>query len=71
MFQTYLTEADSVRDYRDFAATDRDAARRFHAALLRRGVNTVPRGLWFLSTTHTADDVDTTLSAVRDALTEV
>ncbi|TDC45134.1 aminotransferase class III-fold pyridoxal phosphate-dependent enzyme, partial [Jiangella ureilytica] len=36
VFQTYLTSADSVRDYRDFAATDRAGMARLHAELLRR-----------------------------------
>lgn len=68
VFQTYLTTAESVRDYRDFAATDRAGMARLHAELLRRGVNIVPRGLWFLSAAHTDDDVDRTVAVVADIL---
>lgn len=68
VFQTYLTEAPGVRDYRDFAATDRPAMGRLHQALLDRGVNVVARGLWFLSTAHTQADLDLTLTAFRSAV---
>jgi glutamate-1-semialdehyde 2,1-aminomutase len=65
--QTYLTDATEVRDYRDFAATDRDTMARLHGLLMDRGVNIVPRGLWFLSTAHTVDDIDRTVEVAADA----
>lgn len=68
VFQVYLTEQQAVRNYRDFAACDRARMTRLHELLLERGVNTVPRGLWFLSTAHTRFHVDETLVAVDDAL---
>jgi glutamate-1-semialdehyde 2,1-aminomutase len=67
VFQVYLTEKSDVRDYRDFAACDRPRMARLHELLLDRGINTVPRGLWFLSTAHTAVHVDETLQAVDAA----
>ncbi|WP_198663931.1 aspartate aminotransferase family protein [Jiangella endophytica] len=68
MIQTYVTESDDVRDYRDFAATDLAASARLHGLLMDRGVNIVPRGLWFLSTAHTEADVHETVAAAADAL---
>jgi len=68
VFQTYITEAEAVRNYRDFAAVDRATMARLHAALLQRGVNIVPRGLWFLSATHSDADLTSTLDRFRDAL---
>ncbi|MFI9592348.1 aspartate aminotransferase family protein [Nonomuraea sp. NPDC052265] len=68
VFQTYFTEAPAVRDYRDFAATDRAMMGRLHAALLDRGINMVPRGLWFLSTAHTEEDIAATVEAFSAAL---
>jgi glutamate-1-semialdehyde 2,1-aminomutase len=68
VFQTYFTDAPAVRDYRDFAATDRARMAWLQAALLERGVNMVPRGLWFLSTEHTEADVDATVDAFARAL---
>ncbi|WP_279581524.1 aspartate aminotransferase family protein [Fodinicola feengrottensis] len=67
VFQVYLTEKSDVRDYRDFAACDRPRMARLHELLLERGVNTVPRGLWFLSTAHSPAQVDETLGAVDAA----
>ncbi|WP_163505984.1 aspartate aminotransferase family protein [Fodinicola acaciae] len=67
VFQVYLTESSDVRDYRDFAACDRPRMARLHELLLDRGINTVPRGLWFLSTAHTAAHVEETLQAVDEA----
>lgn len=68
VFQTYLTEAETVRDYRDFAATDRAGMARLHQRLFERGVSIVPRGLWFLSTEHTDDHLTQTLEAVAASL---
>ncbi|MFC5833817.1 aspartate aminotransferase family protein [Nonomuraea insulae] len=68
VFQTYFTEAPAVRNYRDFAATDRAMMGRLHAALLDQGVNMVPRGLWFLSTAHTEADIADTVEAFSAAL---
>jgi glutamate-1-semialdehyde 2,1-aminomutase len=68
VFQVYVTDQPSVRDYRDFAVCDRARMARLHELLLERGVNTVPRGLWFLSAAHAQLHVDQTLEAVDDAL---
>ncbi|MFD1541821.1 aspartate aminotransferase family protein [Nonomuraea guangzhouensis] len=71
VFQIYFTEAPAVRNYRDFAATDRAMMGRLHAALLDQGVNMVPRGLWFLSTAHTEADVAATVEAFSAALSSL
>jgi glutamate-1-semialdehyde 2,1-aminomutase len=68
VFQTYATDREDVRDYRDWVATDRAAMARLHALLLDRGVNVVGRGLWFLSTAHDDGDVDETVDRFADAL---
>ena len=44
---------------------------RFHAGLFAAGINIVPRGLWFLSTEHTADQVDETLAAADSVLSSL
>lgn len=71
VFQIYFTEASAVRNYRDFAATDRAMMGRLHAALLDQGINMVPRGLWFLSTAHTEADVAATVEAFSAALSSL
>jgi glutamate-1-semialdehyde 2,1-aminomutase len=67
--QTCITDADDVRNFRDFAATDRAAMVRLHGLLMDRGVNIVPRGLWFLSSAHSEADVDETIAIAADAFT--
>jgi glutamate-1-semialdehyde 2,1-aminomutase len=66
VFQTYLTEQAAVTDYRSFVACDRPAMARFHSALLAQGISIVPRGLWFLSTEHTSEQIEETI-AIADA----
>ncbi|GAA1580006.1 MULTISPECIES: aspartate aminotransferase family protein [Kribbella] len=68
VFQTYITDQAEVTDYRSFAACDRAAMARFHAGLFAAGINIVPRGLWFLSTEHTAAQVDETIAAADSVL---
>lgn len=47
--------------------TDVGLYRRFAAALLGQGVHVIPRGLLYVSTAHTAEDLEETRSAVRRA----
>lgn len=67
VFQTYLTDRRNIRNYRDFASTDRLRMAALHREFATRGVNMVPRGLWFLSTAHTDADIDETIGAARSA----
>ncbi|MEV5965661.1 glutamate-1-semialdehyde 2,1-aminomutase [Kribbella sp. NPDC051952] len=67
VFQTCVTDQAEVTDYRSFAACDRATMARFHAGLYAAGVNIVPRGLWFLSTEHTEEQIDETI-AVADSV---
>jgi glutamate-1-semialdehyde 2,1-aminomutase len=71
VFSIYLTDQPAVRTYRDFARTDRATLARLQTALLDHGVNFVGRGLWFLSTAHTTEDIDRTVAAFAEALQEV
>lgn len=70
IFQLYLTEEPVVRDYRAFAGTDLAGLQRVQRALLERGVNTIGRGLWFVSTAHGNAEIEQTLDIVRDILAE-
>ena len=60
-----------ARHYRDVAASDRAAYRRFAHALLKRGVRVLERGAWFVSMAHDADVIDATLDAVTCALRDL
>ena len=48
----------------------REAAPVFRG-LLERGVIVLPRGWWFISTEHSAADVEATLEAARDVFSEL
>ena len=54
--------------YDEFAAADWDAYNRLVVALLDRGIFALPGGRWYLSTAHTAADIEVTLAAFDDAL---
>jgi glutamate-1-semialdehyde 2,1-aminomutase len=71
MLQVLFTEADAIRDYRDFCAhVDTARYRRFALALFERGVYTTPSAAlhWMASAAHTEEDVDRTVEAVRAVL---
>lgn len=68
VFQMYFTDRTQVRDYREFAATDRAKNVRMQELLLDEGINVNTRGLWFLSTAHDAEDVEATAGAFAAAL---
>jgi len=59
-----------VRNYDDAKASDTARFRRFFNALLDRGIYFAPSQFeaLFLSAAHSADDIDTTLAAVNEAM---
>jgi len=69
-FQVFFAPGDSqpIVDFRSSLKADLELGKRFWRALHERGVRTTARGLWFVSTTHTAGDVDQTLEIAADAL---
>jgi glutamate-1-semialdehyde 2,1-aminomutase len=64
--------AGPVRSFEDARGADVDTFRRFYHAALRRGVFFAPSAFeaGFMSTAHTDQDVEETLSRARDALAE-
>jgi glutamate-1-semialdehyde 2,1-aminomutase len=72
VFHTRFGQPGSVTDSISFDAdSDVEARRVFVRALQDRGVRITARGTWFLSTSHTDDDVAFTIEAVKSALKEV
>ncbi len=69
MLTFYFSEAP-VRDYRGAAASDRQAFKKIHMELLRRGVFWPPSGFesGFLSLCHEREDVDRLVSAFDQGL---
>jgi glutamate-1-semialdehyde 2,1-aminomutase len=60
-----------VRSFADLEHTDDEAYRQFAAALLAEGVHVIPRGLLYVSTEHSREDVSETLAAARRAAARV
>jgi len=72
MFHLAFTDGGSFHDYRTFAEhNDMDRYHRFVEVLLDEGVRVIGRGMWYLSTAHTDEDVEFTLGAVKSALQEM
>src|SRR5215208_7150099 len=63
--------ARPVRNYRDALRSDRDTLRYTHLALLNRGIFARAGGSFFLSTPMVAADIEATVVAVEEALSEV
>jgi glutamate-1-semialdehyde 2,1-aminomutase len=60
-----------VEDVAHGERTDGDLYRRFAAALLDEGVHVIPRGLLYVSTVHTKEDLELTREATRRAVVSV
>ena len=61
VFTTVFTEHPPLTHYRDYQASDESMRLRFVQGLQDEGVRTTARGTWFMSASHTDDDIDTTL----------
>jgi glutamate-1-semialdehyde 2,1-aminomutase len=58
-----------IRNYRDVASTyDMAKYGRFVRHMAGRGVRLIGRGIWYVSTAHSAKDIQQTLDAARSAL---
>ena len=68
MFHMGFTSQLRVRDYRDTTRYDRARYVRFCRAMLDRGVRLLNRGVWFVSTAHTEEDIQLTVAAAESAL---
>lgn len=72
MFQFIFTDADKIRNYRELAKSNMEFYSKVQFELLRRGVMVDEDGeeVIFTSYAHSKDDLDHTISAFEDALTE-
>jgi glutamate-1-semialdehyde 2,1-aminomutase len=70
VFYMWFTEAEAIGDYRASARVSREPYARFAVALLSAGVRVIPGGRWYISLSHSDDDVERTIAAVGRALDE-
>ncbi|MCA1553470.1 MAG: aminotransferase class III-fold pyridoxal phosphate-dependent enzyme, partial [Chloroflexi bacterium] len=66
--QMAFTQRDAFYDYRDYLERDAERYRRFVGALAERGVRTILRGTWYISTAHSEADIEETLDRAEAAL---
>ncbi|MBI4906176.1 MAG: aspartate aminotransferase family protein [Acidobacteria bacterium] len=67
-FSLHFTPLESLRNYRDTLADDKDRLNRFLCAALDEGLYLLPDGRIYVSAVHTEQDVDATVAAVRRGL---
>ena len=70
-FDVSFTEAeeDEIFDYRSHVRNvDLEKYERFRIGMLERGVRLIVRGLWYVSTAHTKEDINKTLAAADEVL---
>ena len=60
-------EGQAVYDYRSSLTMDQELYTAFVCSMVDRGVRIIPRGNWFLSSTHSDADIEATLAAVDAA----
>ena len=71
-FTLAFTDAEEITDYRTHQQeVDHDKGLRFFEGMLERGVHLVPNGRFFVSTAHTEEDIQKTLSAADEVLAEL
>jgi glutamate-1-semialdehyde 2,1-aminomutase len=72
MFSLFFSDRD-VHTFRDVADADANRFAQFFHAMLRRGIYLAPSPFeaGFLSSVHSDEDLETTLSAAREAFAEI
>jgi glutamate-1-semialdehyde 2,1-aminomutase len=68
VFHVAFVDGGDITGFRSHQRCDALAQRRFVSDLLLRGVRVTDRGTWFLSASHTPDDIQETLTAAGEVL---
>jgi glutamate-1-semialdehyde 2,1-aminomutase len=61
MFHTGFTDLKAVKNFREVQSYDKAKLGRFVAGMHDEGIRIIGRGLWYISTEHTQEDVNYTL----------
>jgi glutamate-1-semialdehyde 2,1-aminomutase len=70
MFHTGFIDLDKVKDFRDVLKYDKSKLGKFIAAMHDEGIRLIGRGLWYISTAHTDEDIDTALETADRVLSK-
>lgn len=68
MFNTGFTTLKEVNDYRDTFSYNKAKLGKFIAALHNEGIRVIGRGLWYISTVHTEDEIDHAIAVCKKVL---
>jgi glutamate-1-semialdehyde 2,1-aminomutase len=71
MFHVGFIGEREVHEYRDTLHYDRAKYARFVAGMQERGIRLIGRGLWYISSVHSAEEIDFALDAARETLKEI
>lgn len=71
MIHIGFTARAEVKNYQDTLDYDMAKYARFAKAMLDRGVRLIGRGIWYVSTAHSEDDIEFALFAAREAFRSV
>jgi glutamate-1-semialdehyde 2,1-aminomutase len=69
-FAIHFTEKNSLSEYRDTLADDREKLGVFLYRMAEEGFNTLPDGRFYVSVVHTEDDIAETARAIRRVFQE-
>lgn len=67
----FYPSADPVREYRDVLGYDMALYAHFVNKMAQRGIRLIGRGLWYVSSAHSNDDVQVTLDTAATVLEEL
>jgi glutamate-1-semialdehyde 2,1-aminomutase len=71
MFSTTFTHLNTVKDYRDTLAADRQLLSKFIAGMHDKGIRIIGRGLWYISAAHTEQDISKAINTAGQVLSEI
>jgi glutamate-1-semialdehyde 2,1-aminomutase len=71
VFHTGFTPLSKVTNYRQTLSYDKSKYREFATGMRERGIRLILRGLWYLSASHTEEDVEECLEAARATFREM
>ncbi len=71
MFTIAFTEATEMSDYRDTFSADKKKLGEFIAGMHDRGIRVIGRGLWYISASHTENDIKVAIDASFEVLKEM
>jgi glutamate-1-semialdehyde 2,1-aminomutase len=69
MFHTGFNPLESVNNFRDTLQYDKKRLASFIAGMHDRGIRIIGRGLWYISTAHTKDDIEHAIRTAKEVLT--